>query len=52
VKLDVAAGRVTVGATTFDFPKLPPAILAIREAGGLLEYTRARLAEQRKEKRQ
>jgi 3-isopropylmalate/(R)-2-methylmalate dehydratase small subunit len=44
LKLDLDAGRVLVGDRSFDFPKLPAAILAIREAGGLLEYTRRRLA--------
>ena len=40
VELDAEAGQVTVGGTTFSFPKLPPEILAIRDAGGLLPYTR------------
>ena len=45
LRLDLAAGRVSVGDQTFEFPRLPPAILAIRAAGGLLAYTRSRLAE-------
>ncbi|MBN1424197.1 3-isopropylmalate dehydratase [Candidatus Fermentibacteria bacterium] len=45
--LDPAAGTITVGAKTFTFPKLPERILAIRDAGGLLPYTLARLKEQR-----
>ena len=36
-------GSIKVGTQTFKFPTLPPEILAVREAGGLLEYTRARL---------
>ena len=44
VTLDVAAGKITVGGHTFEFPTLPPEILAIRDAGGLLPYTRAKLA--------
>lgn len=44
LKLDLDAGKVLVSGRGFDFPKLPPAILAIREAGGLLEYTRGKLA--------
>jgi hypothetical protein len=32
-----------VGGKEYSFPKLPPEILAIRDAGGLLPYTRARL---------
>lgn len=43
VQLDPAAGRITIGSASFEFPKLPPEILAINQAGGLLEYTRARL---------
>ena len=40
VGLAAEAGQITVGGTTFSFPKLPPEILAIRDAGGLLPYTR------------
>jgi 3-isopropylmalate/(R)-2-methylmalate dehydratase small subunit len=43
VGLDVAAGKITVGAESFSFPSLPKEILAIREAGGLLPYARAKL---------
>jgi 3-isopropylmalate/(R)-2-methylmalate dehydratase small subunit len=43
VVLDAAAGTIKVGDRTFTFPKLPPEILAICEAGGLLEFTRAKL---------
>lgn len=43
VQLDAEAGRVKVGEKDFSFPKLPPEILAIREAGGLLPYTREAL---------
>ena len=32
-----------VGKTSFMFPKLPKEILAIRDAGGLLPYTRKKL---------
>jgi len=39
VTLDAQAGEITVGGQTFRFPKLPPEILAIRDAGGLLPYT-------------
>ena len=38
-KLDAEAGTIEVGGKQFSFPKLPPEILAIREAGGLLPYT-------------
>lgn len=43
VSLDPEAGQIKVGGEGFSFPKLPPEILAIREAGGLLPYTRAAL---------
>ena len=43
VELDVDNGKIVVGGKTFDFPKLPEEILAIRDAGGLLAYTRAKL---------
>ncbi|MFH1514307.1 MAG: 3-isopropylmalate dehydratase [bacterium] len=39
VNLDVKAGTLEVGGKQFTFPKLPPEILAIRDAGGLLTYT-------------
>jgi 3-isopropylmalate/(R)-2-methylmalate dehydratase small subunit len=39
VQLNAQEGWVEVGGKRFSFPKLPPEILAIREAGGLLPYT-------------
>ena len=39
VALDAEKGVIEVGGKKFSFPKLPPEILAIREAGGLLPYT-------------
>ena len=45
VTLDIGAGTITVGEQTFNFPKLPDKILAIRDAGGLLPYTRKKLEE-------
>jgi 3-isopropylmalate/(R)-2-methylmalate dehydratase small subunit len=47
VTLEAAAGKIKVGDTEFSFPKLPPEILAIRDAGGLLPYTRAMLKKER-----
>lgn len=41
--LDIEKGMIVVGNKTFLFPKLPPEILAIRDAGGLLAYTREKL---------
>jgi len=43
VELDPAAGKIKVGGKEFSFPKLPPEILAIRDAGGLLAYARKAL---------
>jgi len=34
---------IKVGDKSFSFPKLPKEILAIRDAGGLLPYTRKKL---------
>lgn len=39
VRIDVESGVISVGDESFTFPKLPPEILAIRNAGGLLPYT-------------
>ncbi len=43
VEIDAAGGQVTVDGQTHAFPKLPAEIMAICEAGGLLEYTRQKL---------
>jgi 3-isopropylmalate/(R)-2-methylmalate dehydratase small subunit len=43
IRVDAEAGRIEVGEKGFSFPKLPPEILAIRDAGGLLPYTRKKL---------
>lgn len=40
---DMDAGKIIVGGKPFSFPKLPKEILAIRNAGGLLAYTRSKL---------
>jgi len=45
--LDVEGGKITVGGRVFEFPPLPPEILAIRDAGGLLNYARAKLETER-----
>lgn len=44
VSLDLEGGRITVAGVPYTFPGLPPQILAIRDAGGLLEYAKAKLA--------
>ena len=43
VKLDVDSGKIYVDGKEFNFPKLPKEIIAIRDAGGLLNYTREKL---------
>ena len=43
VSLDVHKGVLIVGGRSYTFPKLPGEILAIRDAGGLLPYTREKL---------
>lgn len=42
-ELRLDKGEIVVDGTTYTFPTLPAEILAIRDAGGLLEYTRAKL---------
>lgn len=44
VELNIEAGQIRIGDRKFSFPTLPPEILAIREAGGLMEFTRHKLA--------
>ena len=43
VDLDLDKGIISIEDEKFSFPTLPPEILAIRDAGGLLEYTRKKL---------
>ena len=43
VKLDVDLGKISVDGREFCFPRLPKEIIAIRDAGGLLNYTREKL---------
>ena len=45
VTVEPEEGRITVGGSEFTFPKLPPEIIAIRDAGGLLFYVREQLKE-------
>ena len=44
VELDLEGSKITVAGKAYSFPTLPAEILAIRDAGGLLAYTRERLA--------
>lgn len=43
ISVDIENGKIVVGDKSFSFPKLPDEILAIRDAGGLLPYTREKL---------
>jgi 3-isopropylmalate/(R)-2-methylmalate dehydratase small subunit len=43
VELDVDSGKIYVNGNEFSFPRLPKEIIAIRDAGGLLNYTREKL---------
>ncbi len=43
ISIDIENGKISVGKKSFSFPKLPKEILAIRDAGGLLPYTRKKL---------
>lgn len=48
VEIDLGAGEIRSAGSTYSFPPLPPAVMEIFEAGGLVPYTRARLEAQRK----
>ncbi len=43
VELHLDEGELLVGGKVFAFPPLPPEITAISQAGGLLNYARAKL---------
>lgn len=43
INLDIDAGKIYVGGKEFTFPVLPKEIVEIRNAGGLLAYTRNKL---------
>lgn len=43
IELKLEKGIITIGGKTFSFPILPKEVLAIRDAGGLLAYTRLKL---------
>ena len=45
VEVDPEGGRITVAGREFRFPSLPPEIIAIRDAGGLLAHVRRQLQE-------
>ncbi len=43
VSFDLEAGKLTAPSGVYDFPKLSPEVKAILYAGGLVEYTQAKL---------
>ena len=43
VTMDIDFGEIVISGQKFNFPTLPKEILAIRDAGGLLAYTRGKL---------
>ena len=43
IKLNIETGEIIINEKKYSFPKLPKEILAIRDAGGLLPYTRKKL---------
>jgi len=47
VKIDFEGGKIIINQEIFSYPRLPSEILAIREAGGLIPYTKKRLREKR-----
>ncbi|MFH1012953.1 MAG: 3-isopropylmalate dehydratase [Thermoplasmatota archaeon] len=48
VEVDIENGVITIGKKAYKFPKIPLEILAIRDAGGLLNYTHKKLEKQKK----
>lgn len=44
IEIDMETGEIRCAAGTFHFPPLPANVLAIVEAGGLVNYTRQQLA--------
>lgn len=43
VDINLEKGEIKIAGTVYSFPTLPPEILAIREAGGLMAFTRKKL---------
>jgi hypothetical protein len=46
IKLNIDEGKIFVAGKEFSFPVLPKEIIDIRNAGGLLAYTRNKLKEE------
>jgi len=47
VEIDAPAGTIRIGGKQYTFPKLPPEMMDIMKAGGLLAYTREKLKHRR-----
>ena len=43
IEIDFDAGTLTCSKGTLEFPPLPPEIVGIMEAGGLVPYTRKKV---------
>lgn len=46
IAIDLAGGKIFSGSRTFQFFPLPESVLGIVEAGGLIEYTKKKLAKE------
>ena len=44
ININLEEGKITCAAGEFNFPPLPEAVMEIFNAGGLIEYTKKRLA--------
>jgi len=49
IEIEMEAGQIRCASGVFSFPPLPANVMAIFEAGGLINYTRQQLAMRRKE---
>ncbi len=47
VEIDIEAGEIRAAAGVFKFAPLPPSVMGIFEAGGLVPYTAKKLAERK-----
>jgi len=45
MEIDFAEGKIITNKGTFKFPPLPESVIGILEAGGLIEYTKKKLAQ-------
>ncbi len=45
MEIDFAEGKIITTKGTFKFPPLPESVIGILEAGGLIEYTKKKLAQ-------